>query len=78
MHPSVGSSRYQKECYRTDSHPWPYLPSPMSPPPGAHKARPLERKVLLPKRFRTVWTVSRLLPKWDRTRRQQLTSLRMV
>lgn len=30
------------------------------------------RKVLLPKRLWTAWTVSRLLPKWDRPRRQQL------
>lgn len=60
---SVGSPWYQQECYRTDSDPWAFLPSPIiprAPPKGP------SRKVLLPKRLWTAWTVSRLLPKWDR------------
>lgn len=68
---SVGSPWYQKECYRTDSDPWAFvlhLSCPIIPraPQGP------SRKVLLPKRLWTAWTVSRLLPKWDRPRRQQL------
>jgi len=45
---SVGSTWYQKECYRTDSQPvaMSHLPCPIIPR-AAHKARP--EKVLLPK-----------------------------
>lgn len=28
---SVGSPWYQQECYRTDSDPWAFLPSPIIP-----------------------------------------------
>lgn len=60
---SVGSPWYQKECYRTDSNPWPVLPSPIIP---RAPQRPVQKKVLLPKLLWTAWTVLRLLPKWDR------------
>lgn len=69
---SVGSPWHQKECYRTDSDPWAFLPSFPGRPKGP------SRKVLLPKLLWTAWTVSRLLPKWDRPRRQQLNRTQKV